>query len=240
MIYSSLKLDSHEHNLTQQKIKTAYKCDGCKEPGWGTRYRCEDCNYDLHRDCALPSATLSHSFYKHCTFKFLERGSDNRFCDACGKDVLGFVYHCYKTGHDLHPCCASLPHTLQADGVELHLRESISEKCGKCFNKKLWGNVRGWSYRSKNKEYHFHVSCVKEAIAERRENGHLEEVEMNDLGMEITSTPNFLITGRSSASSSRANKYWKIAKVVLNLIISIVTGNPAAGLVWVMGSLLSQ
>ncbi|KAL5710877.1 hypothetical protein ACHQM5_021388 [Ranunculus cassubicifolius] len=226
MKYTEYKHSSHEHILTLGNEKTQFKCDGCGEPGWGARYRCDDCNYDLHKECTLASKTMYHPFYKKRHFQLLEQGAQGRYCDACGRDVLGFVYHCYETGYDLHPCCASLPLVLQGGGVELHLRDTLSENCGKCRTKRLWGNVRGWSYRSSDKECHYHVSCVKDIFVEKWERGYFGEEGMNNLAIEIANVPNLQVARQNGRSSSRFNKCLKIAKLVLNLIISILTGDP--------------
>ncbi|KAF9599335.1 hypothetical protein IFM89_036633 [Coptis chinensis] len=217
MLLTNIKNFSHDHNLILEHDKTPYKCDGCKEPGWGPRYRCEECNYDLHMDCALASGSLSHSFYENCTFEFLESAPSrcDRFCDACTRDIQGFVYHCHKTGYDLHPCCANLPYILQGDGLELHLNENISSKCVKCRRTKLWGKIKGWSYRSTDKEYHIHVACVKDMVVENWKKGYFSEVEINNLAMEITAVPNLQITQQSGSSGracgdaiARGSRHW--------------------------------
>ncbi|GJN03405.1 hypothetical protein PR202_ga20846 [Eleusine coracana subsp. coracana] len=121
-----------------------FMCDGCKEPGAGTRYRCENerCNFDLHTCCAVAPETLKHTLFPNRVFLFLlaeiepppasigaggnednGKRSSSRACVACGEDVLGFVYHCFDDdddgdGIDLHPCCARLPeHALQDEPV---------------------------------------------------------------------------------------------------------------------------
>ncbi|PIA39087.1 hypothetical protein AQUCO_02700337v1 [Aquilegia coerulea] len=241
MIYTDIKHFSHGHNLKLLCDKTPYKCDGCKEPGWGPRYRCEDCNFDLHKECALYSSSMSHPFYKNRSFEFLESPiTYNRYCNACGRDILGFVYHCYATGHDLHPLCANLPCTLQADGVELRLHDKLSSKCGKCRTRTLWGNVRGWSYRSST-GYEFYVSCVKKMAVENWEKKYFGEGEKNDLAMEITNPTNFQLTNIRGSNSGKGmiSKCWKIAKVVISLLFSILTGDPIGVTTCLIGSLFS-
>ncbi|PIA26979.1 hypothetical protein AQUCO_08400029v1 [Aquilegia coerulea] len=220
MIYTDIKSFSHDHNLKLLYDKTPYRCDACKEPGWGPRYRCEESNYDLHKECALYSSSMSHPFYKNRSFKFLESPiTNNRYCNACERDILGYVYHCYATGHDLHPLCANLPCTLQADGVELRLHDKLSSKCGKCRTRTLWGNVRGWSYKSTG--YEFHVSCVKKIAVENWAKSYFGEAETNDLAIEIANC-------------------WKIAKVVVSVLFSILTGDPTGITACLIGSLFSQ
>ncbi|KAL5710875.1 hypothetical protein ACHQM5_021386 [Ranunculus cassubicifolius] len=211
----------HWHNLELQHSKTEYTCDGCKERGWGTRYRCEECNYDLHKSCALVTPTMFHSFYQNCFFEFHENAKGQRYCNACGKDVLGFAYHCSETGYDLHPCCATLPRVLQGDNVELHLCESLLTSCGKCRGKELFGKIKGWSYKSTGKGHHFHVSCVKEMVI---------EAEMNNFTMEITKVPNLRVGGKAKGKA----RCWKIVKIILKFAISIAIGD-AAGIANLIG-----
>uniref|UniRef100_A0A5B7BVG5 Phorbol-ester/DAG-type domain-containing protein n=1 Tax=Davidia involucrata TaxID=16924 RepID=A0A5B7BVG5_DAVIN len=76
-----------EHELELKNYEKPYKCDGCKEQGFGSRYRCEVCNYDLHEDCMQNDPTTSHKFFKGCTFKFflqrLPRKCNKPYYDKC-------------------------------------------------------------------------------------------------------------------------------------------------------------
>lgn len=115
MKYNEITHVSHpQHKLKFEYTEVPFKCDGCKEAGIGSRYKCTACDYDLHLHCALPSPTLAHPFYTKCSFQFLLKppGSVARYCNVCEKDVTGFVYHCSACGFDLHPCCAKLPMVL--------------------------------------------------------------------------------------------------------------------------------
>ncbi|KAH0470087.1 hypothetical protein IEQ34_001645 [Dendrobium chrysotoxum] len=55
-------------------------------------------------------------------FQFLpySPGDSPRYCNACGQDIGGFIYHCRKCGYDFHPYCAALPHVLNANGSLRH------------------------------------------------------------------------------------------------------------------------
>lgn len=46
-----------EQELKLSNYQKPYRCDGCKEQGYGSRYRCELCNFDLHKECMFPSVT---------------------------------------------------------------------------------------------------------------------------------------------------------------------------------------
>lgn len=120
---------SHPHKLRCEYVEVPFKCDGCKEVGIGSRFKCSVCDYDLHKHCALPTAAtvVHHPFYRKCEFQFMARppGHLPRYCNACEKDVNGFVYHCRSCGFDLHPCCANLPYVLDAGDLKLYLYRKV-------------------------------------------------------------------------------------------------------------------
>ena len=134
MEYNEIAHFSHpQHTLKFEHTEFPFKCDGCKEIGIGSRYRCAICDFDLHTHCALPSPAISHPFYPKCSFQFLPRppGNTPRLCNACEKDVTGFVYHCNSCGFDLHPCCAKLPMTINDREVKLYLYRKVDAPCHK-------------------------------------------------------------------------------------------------------------
>ncbi|KAK4405242.1 hypothetical protein Sango_0530700 [Sesamum angolense] len=133
MKYSEISHFSHpHHNLKFEYAEAPFKCDGCKEVGIGSSYKCGGaaCNFDLHTHCAVPSPSITHPFYTKCSFQFLSRppGQEARYCNACEKSVTGFLYHCKLCGFDLHPCCAKLPMVLDDGDIKLHLLSKVWEK----------------------------------------------------------------------------------------------------------------
>ncbi|RWR76079.1 cysteine/histidine-rich C1 domain-containing protein [Cinnamomum micranthum f. kanehirae] len=46
-------------------------------------------------------------------------GNLQRKCDACLKEVGGFVFHYKGCGYDLHPVCAQLPLLVHDGNIEL-------------------------------------------------------------------------------------------------------------------------
>ncbi|KAF3781782.1 hypothetical protein EJ110_NYTH35932 [Nymphaea thermarum] len=82
-------------------------------------------------------------------------GNSMCYCNACGKDVLSFVYHCRLCGFDLHPCCYNLPHMLDDDDVKLYLHKKVSSACHQCGRK-----GPSWSYRSACKKHLLHDGDV--------------------------------------------------------------------------------
>ncbi|XP_010253825.1 PREDICTED: uncharacterized protein LOC104594968 [Nelumbo nucifera] len=251
MIYTDQPHFSHpQHNLQLEKSETPYTCDGCKEIGFGIRYRCDACNYDLHEDCMFPdSSSISHPFYKGYSFEFMEGapGERQRYCDACGRDIKGFVYHCPEGGYDLHPCCRRLPNVIRGEGVTLKLRDKVKSRCYKCGRRELWGRVTGWSYVSTCTKYHFHVSCVKDVLLETWKRGYLSHLssrqgtchddqvlEKNDGALVVCSRnqleQQLAIPANSTTNGATIRRYWRIAKVVFKIILTSILGDPTAAI----------
>ena len=166
---------SHPHPLQLKPPGAPYKCSGCQELGFGSSYRCESskCNYILHEECANAVPLAFHRFFRKSYFEFYEEapGCAPRYCDACGKDVLGFVYHCSRTGYDLHPCCLKLKDSISDGSVTLELSQKVPSKCLKCKSRNVVNKVKGWSYVSSEDSSCYHVSCVKELILENWKRG---------------------------------------------------------------------
>ncbi|KAM0941334.1 hypothetical protein DsansV1_C17g0147671 [Dioscorea sansibarensis] len=215
------------------------------ELGFGTCYTCTDtaCNFHLHKDCAYPEEIIYHPFFPRSHFRFLNEGGPNRRCDACGRDINGYVYHCDRTGFDLHPCCAKLPYyenvvINEGEEMRLVLKKKVSSKCCKCKEKKLWGKVKNtWSYVSENQEVHFHVSCVKDLVSESWRDGlQIEKVgAWPKLKLEIYKESKWRGSGRS-----KFGKLKKVLQIALTVVIAAVIGDPTAMLVGVVTSLITH
>ncbi|TXG49745.1 hypothetical protein EZV62_025620 [Acer yangbiense] len=174
-----IRHDSHPHELELKSYNKSYTCDGCKEFGFGSRFRCEQCNFDIHKECVHADQITRHDFFKNTTFKFFPKppGRHERYCNACGGDVGGFVYHCEEGGWDLHPCCHSLPSKFKFDYVEFRLHSKVLPMCLWC-DKSLPKESPlsallgpGWSYVSKCNKYNFHVSCATRMMLQQYEKG---------------------------------------------------------------------
>ncbi|KAG5237587.1 protein binding protein [Salix suchowensis] len=230
------------HFLLLKYPQEPYKCEGCKELGFGPCYECEheDCNFYLHEECANATPSAFHSFLK-CSLKFHSRAPQGapqggeRFCDACGQDVLGFVYQCkHKNPHDYHPSCLKLKRTLTAeDGTRLHLKEKPPSKCLNCGSSKTSNGIKGWSYVSSCGQYCYHVACVKGMILEKWKKGYfLKDGKVNKASYYLaleSSIPNKEVALPSgSSTSSKTKQIWKIAKTAVMLIVSALFGDPTA------------
>ncbi|KAJ4719866.1 Cysteine/Histidine-rich C1 domain family protein [Melia azedarach] len=236
-----------DHELERKTYRKPYTCDGCKELGFGSRYRCEQCNFDLHEHCIFTTPTAHHDFFRNSTFKFLHQPPTKcshycpdcqRYCDACGKPIRGFVYHCKEKGWDLHPCCLKLPNSLSIKNVKFDLSDKVSLKCIWCKKKKLEGTVsgiRGWSYVSKCEEYHFHVYCATEMMLDGWQNGAFNDDR--SLALENLELPT---DRRLSTNRRRGNKFIKMVKMVFRTIIGILLGDPTVILAGLLVELIGK
>lgn len=241
MKYNEISHFSHpQHKLKFEYTEIPFKCDGCKEVGIGSRYRCAMCDFDLHMHCAMPSPSIFHPFYTKCSFQFFSRppGNNPRYCNACEKDITGFTYHCTSCGFDLHPCCAKLPMVLDDGEVKLYLYRKVSSSCHRCGRK-----GRSWSYRSKCKKYNLHVACVKEMLVETWHEflgSHGNKNTTRRLEMtRIPSLKNTLQTHHHK-SKGKVKKCCEIAGLAVQFVISAVLGDPTTLIAGVIGSLMSR
>nr|XP_043627202.1 uncharacterized protein LOC122598688 [Erigeron canadensis] len=250
MKYNEISHISHpEHLLQYDYTQVPFKCDGCNEPGIGSNYKCTTCNHDLHVHCALPSPSISHPFYRKCTFEFLTTppGSLPRYCNACQKDITGYVYHCKDCGFDLHPCCAKLPTMLNDGEIKLYLCRKVRSACHKCGKK-----GRSWSYRSTCKKYNLHVACAKEMLVESWHDIYYGVVygENNNYNGDMygrswnleTKIPSLKGTLQSYHKKSRKKmkKCCQIAGLAVQFVISAVLGDPTTLIVGVVAALMSK
>ncbi|KAL2328915.1 hypothetical protein Fmac_022342 [Flemingia macrophylla] len=234
MKYSEIWHFSHpEHKLRFEYSEFPFKCDGCKEPGIGSRYKCSSatCDFDLHVHCAMvvttSSPTLYHPFYAKCTFHFMPSppGDTPRYCNACEKDVTGFLYHCKACGFDLHPCCAKLPPLLHVDGeVKLYLYRKVRSPCHRCGRK-----GRSWSYRSNCKTYNLHVACVRDLLVENWHH-HAKDVLL----------PAVVSYGGHRSKGKKVKKCCEIAALALQFVISALLGDPTPLIAGIVGSFMSR
>lgn len=208
-----------------------YTCHGCKVDGFGMRYRCDKCDYDLHRACMHSTPTTTRKLLDS-TFKFYDQLPRNcngckRDCDACGKEVKGFVYHCHKKDLVFHPCCCDLKNELEYDGMKFHLCKTESN-CAKkgCKQKK------GWSYVSGCGKCNFHVYCMGEMFLESKNKG--KSISIDDLkNLELP-----IQRQQLERNGGMGPMLLKIAKVILGTIVSIFIGDPTTALASILVNLV--
>ncbi|KAJ6325269.1 hypothetical protein OIU76_012368 [Salix suchowensis] len=231
---TKIKHSSHSgHFLLLKAPQEPYKCEGCKEVGFGPCYECEheDCGFYLHEECAIDIP--SYSIVK-CSLKFHHKAPQggDRFCYACGRAVLGFVYQCTtdKNPRDYHPSCLKLERTFTAeDGTTLHLKEETPSECLYCRRRKTPSGIEGWSYVYSCGQYCLHVACMKGMLWESwKKVFFLKEGKMSKDGALQISIPNKDVALPSGRRSVRGKQIWKMAKAAVRLIISAFVGDPTA------------
>ncbi|CAJ1841542.1 unnamed protein product [Sphenostylis stenocarpa] len=234
---------SHSEQPMQLKPPgSPFRCSGCREVGFGRSYHCgfNNCSYILHEECSNAASLAFHPSFPRSHFELYEKapGHRGRYCDACGKDVLGFVYHCSRTGYDLHPCCLKLKHSISDEEglVTLKLCQKVPSKCVKCKHRNVVEGIKGWSFVSSGSggNYCYHVSCFKQLILENLNKGYFTQ-ETDSIGMSDREYSELALrsiemvqsgSGRSSRRSGTIKKYTKIAVLIFKLIFSAVFGNP--------------
>ncbi|RVW48406.1 hypothetical protein CK203_069577 [Vitis vinifera] len=202
-----------QHKLKPEYTEIPFNCDGCKEAGIGLKHRCQQCEFDLHKSCAVAPPTITHPFYKKW-----------------------FVYHCKRCGFDLHPCCANLPQVLNDGERNLYLCLKLSNSCYCC-----GGKGPGWSYRSKCKTYNLHVSCVKKLLLDNWQAMHLK-VDSNKVRELQTRIPSLGGTLKDHHGGGRgggkASKCSQIATGAISAVVSAILGDPTAIIAAAVGALL--
>ncbi|KAM0953311.1 putative chromatin regulator PHD family [Dioscorea sansibarensis] len=248
MMYGEMQHPCHpEHKLNPENKESPYTCYGCREIGFFTRYTCSEpsCNFYLHKDCVSPPDTTTHHFFPDCNFVFLTSGKPGRYCDACGRDIKGYVYHCFTCGNDLHPCCASLPRFNEDVEITMELKKKVSSKCNFCGKKEVRKGARTWSYVSKCKEYNFHISCVKEMMLENWEKEFLNNSNDREKGLQIErKAPSLQIKLSKNSKDKKGaggfTKFMKMVKLAIGFIVAAVVGDPTTMFASIITSLITQ
>ncbi|XP_051129940.1 uncharacterized protein LOC127250614 [Andrographis paniculata] len=234
--------DCYEH-YELKAFEKLFSCDGCKMKGFGQRYQCNLCGNELHKECKSPKATITHEFFARSTFTFREKPFTrygfnhqrefSKICDACGKEIRGFSYHCEEDNLDVHPYCLNLEkNVLISKDTVFNLEANVVSKCIWCKKKKISDDSRGvlgWSYISTCRKYHFHVYCMAEMAHEAcvRSGGEmvLENVELRSL---------------AKKRSRRKMVVVEMIKSILKIVFAALLGDPTVLISSAIVELLSR
>ncbi|XWS67125.1 hypothetical protein CRYUN_Cryun05aG0260100 [Craigia yunnanensis] len=154
---------THNHPLTKVYENKEFLCDGCKTLGSGTRYRCHDCDFDLHEHCsACPTVFSSFMHPQHNLSLALRNpqatNQNVHACDVCGDLIEGLFYRCQLCDFDVHPICTQLPEHVKHVMHPNHLLKLQSFHPGWCMVCK--GMCTSWRYRCELCSYDLHLECV--------------------------------------------------------------------------------
>ncbi|KAK9740258.1 hypothetical protein RND81_03G023000 [Saponaria officinalis] len=172
-----------QHRMVHVNLPNPFTCMGCKEYGAGTRFTCQQCNFELHDFCALaPPVLKAHPLHSQHQLLFNPKpgkgGILRSKCDVCGKPTKGYLFHCSACSYQLHPCCAMLSakmkfptHThplviLPASANSLLGGDPGELPCAECKRKRS-----GQVYRCTVCDYYLHAVCAKNMVNGLHENG---------------------------------------------------------------------
>ncbi|KAL4304317.1 hypothetical protein GQ457_10G027440 [Hibiscus cannabinus] len=170
----------HEHPLafdqdasSHQQSEAAH-CSRCGDVMSGPSFRCAECEFYLHKECAEAPLQLNHPLHRDHPLRLLSNppaGYEGSFiCNFCGEKGERFLYHC-SCKMDLHIKCALLTFNFAQKNSE-HLQgiaykdPSIStqtsnkelESC-KCFA--CWEPLFDYAYYSLDRGFNLHKKCLE-------------------------------------------------------------------------------
>ncbi|KAL8062145.1 hypothetical protein ABFX02_02G127500 [Erythranthe guttata] len=90
--------------------KGRFRCDACRESGYGYSYHCRLCGIDLHVSCAMLPLSVTHDSHVHTLYLIFESlYSNNKFpCDVCMRPgSRQWLYRCKPCGFNAHLNCAA-------------------------------------------------------------------------------------------------------------------------------------
>lgn len=219
----------HVHEFELQNYDKRFTCDGCKEDGFKKGYRCKHhCNYELHEDCKHPKPTVSHELFEGSDFEFCNQKPTcdttdrTKSCEACGKGIHGFSYHCKAKGLYLHPMCVKFQGKLCIEGETFTLKKEGNFKC-------FWCNVTkktksGWSYVSKSTKCQLHVNCVAEIVHEAWKEQDIGGGK-DEYAMEGRRKLD-LVKKNEKSKWSKVDKLVKMIRFLARTIFGILLGDP--------------
>ncbi|CAN6338728.1 unnamed protein product [Urochloa humidicola] len=243
--------------------RVGFRCDGCELPGAGARYECkrglgED--VDLHISCALahtaPVRKIGGNEFVLRQKPAAAPADETTYCDACGGDAVGFVYHCPKLDNDLHPCCADLRESFDLPSISFELHMGAPPRgCAVCTKKKLGVGPRQrkcWTYGSVGGDdpVFLHVACARDLglgsdisfstavsldvarASERRLAGDFREEAIIPVRAQAV---NRLLLQRRGPR--RRHFSLRVLGVIVRAVIGVIFGDPTAMIVAVAGAL---
>ncbi|RDX60782.1 hypothetical protein CR513_61050, partial [Mucuna pruriens] len=157
------------HPLQYVTWNTQFRCDGCKLLGYGNRYRCDTCDFDLHEYCCTCPTSLTsflhptHQLTREVMNPQGQRDMEHK-CNVCRMFVNGLFYRCRECDFDVHPLCAQLPqHTRHPQHAHHVLRLQAGPSVASCVVcAEPLSNALG--YRCETSDLGFHLKCFNSTL----------------------------------------------------------------------------
>ncbi|KAI3912526.1 hypothetical protein MKW98_020988 [Papaver atlanticum] len=160
---------THPHILTRDASDQSsdqtndFLCDACNTLGSGARYRCKQCDFDIHENCADCPEYLNTYIHPNHRLELMWEGSGIRKdfdqlrpCDVCGDQVKGLFYTCSsgaeKRYDNVHHVIDKY-HPLKFQSAPV-IADSL---CAICRDVVL---PSSWSYRCDPCGVNIHLECV--------------------------------------------------------------------------------
>lgn len=138
-------------------------CDVCLQPlsPPDSFYRCHDCNFDLHNDCAamLPREFQHGSYPENKLIRCFQTSKPLYFyiCNLCGIYCNGMLYSDESKPYWVDIVCAALPNKIKHDSHRhtLQLSDSPFQNCKGCTF-----HIFRSSFGCKFCDYYIHIKCA--------------------------------------------------------------------------------
>ena len=225
-VRATLSHSTHEHGLKLVAMDKLFQCDGCRQIGDELRFRCEQCDFDLHICCDLSPTRVEPSMFEGRALTLFQSrpasannpGGVIPICDVCGDPVCGFLYHNREHDLDLHPMCAFLPKRVRVEEHELELHQAAGHNCGLCGKDGYLGKYMAYRFQDDDGQLAYvHVVCLMEASYSS--DGHVVQGTSTTTG-ELATLQN------APRRSGGFRRFCKVAFRIVRVSYSVATLDP--------------
>ncbi|KAL2936199.1 Diacylglycerol kinase theta [Bienertia sinuspersici] len=156
-----IQLNKHKkHPLKEVYKNSKFECKCCKSKSKGMRFRCDECDFDIHTTCGTcPTSLVSFKHPQHILQLMEKPQLPYHKCHLCQKLVKGMVYRCKVCNFFMHPICGDLPEILSNHAMHpphsLKLQLMETSKCDVCDKA-----CNQWRYFCGICDVHIHVGCL--------------------------------------------------------------------------------
>lgn len=156
-----IQYNNHTKHLLKEVYKNSkFECKSCRSEGRGMRFRCDQCDFDVHSTCGTCPVSLSSFTHPHVLQLMEKPKLPNHKCNLCQKTIKGMVYRCKACEFFMHPVCSQLTEYLFRHAIHpphaLRLQLMASSKCDVCDK-----SCKHWRYFCGICDVHIHVGCLQ-------------------------------------------------------------------------------